>query len=390
MAGEKTFDQQPQPQSLLIQVNNLLSEAGGKNAELKFSLGISERYRHGLSVIGQLCPEVRDLSGGIYRREIERIIGKNEGAIDGAVQNEITVLLSQLPSLPESTGEEVLDKEELFLLEHDMAGPLSWFFGQWYSEGETPKSINEFYSSYKVWLEIRYGSAGAKDGKLQAAYSRLIRQYSRLRMVPVINEALKEKLTFGNFELYEARSAYRELAQINPAEFAEELPLREAVAEFVTRRKFRDKNTTKPVKISFDEDSENPVVFMDKGDLYRMTRNLLRDAVVHSPAPVIKPVIRIKTGGNCAYMEIYSEGELTKRVLRAISRKPYTTQDRGERPHGYGKVGARRLLESLWQSLGKKPAQIRELMQNHWSNVTYRDRSYVRWQAPIPLAGKIG
>lgn len=89
----------------------------------------------------------------------------------------------------------------------------------------------------------------------------------------------------------------------------------------------------------------------------------------------------------CVHLTILSPGQLDERVLPIIGIEPYTTQDRGEIPHGYGKVSARKLLVELWMAKGKTAEEVQQLLVSHWSNIVHNARPYVQWTAPLPYAG---
>lgn len=211
-----------------------------------------------------------------------------------------------------------------------------------------------------------------------------MRQYISSTILPALTDAIAYDIPMGNYEVHEMRSALRELLGLSPTLWATIIPLRTTLEQFIQDRQFYDKNSHKPVIVSFDDDSPDPQVFIDVGDLYRMMRNLLRDAVTHGEGPHVTPVVRIKQEPNCVLLEVLSPGVLEQHVLSVISKQPYTTQ-RGEAPHGYGKIGARRLLESLWQSLGVSTVDIQNLLKNHWSNTMLEGNPHVCWNAPLPL-----
>ncbi|OGG08444.1 hypothetical protein A2154_04690 [Candidatus Gottesmanbacteria bacterium RBG_16_43_7] len=72
-------------------------------------------------------------------------------------------------------------------------------------------------------------------------------------------------------------------------------------------------------------------------------------------------------------------------ILQIIGKVPYTSRNRGEQPHGYGKVGARKLITGLWSALGLKLSDIDILLQNHWANTDYNGVPHVCWTAPLPV-----
>ena len=143
-------------------------------------------------------------------------------------------------------------------------------------------------------------------------------------------------------------------------------------------------NTGFPVRVSIDDQFDNPLVYFDRGSLYRMLRNLLRDAVTHGEGNVITPTIQIEKSGNIGYLRIYSPGSLPSKVLKIIGKKPYSSS--GEAHHGFGKVNAKNLLTDFLKSLGMNDRHIEELMQKQWQNVQYSGKPHVRWQAPFILA----
>lgn len=217
--------------------------------------------------------------------------------------------------------------------------------------------------------------------------------YAKKIVLPDINTLIGSKVSenIPQFKhgLFEARSAYSELVKDNPQKYAEKFKLGDVIEEFIETEQFNDKNMQKPVIVTLEKNIHNPDVYFDRGALYRMLRNLLRDAVTHSESKVLKPVIGIyeNTVDGCANVQIFSEGQLDGETLENISRIPYTTQhdkEVGRPAHGYGKVGARRLLENFWNSLGKK-IDVDKLMVDHWKNTKYNNVPSVRWNAPIPL-----
>lgn len=340
-----------------------------------------------LDTVARTNPELGHLAAGIMKDEVNLIFEQNQGKFNDNALGRLQSAIYPLPDIhKELKSEKPVNRKELFLLEHDIAAPL-YTLNNRLNRKNTPDAYRKFYDIFRQYGKLSYRYDWIVSEGITAlvpGYSKLLREVSRIALIPKLQQAIQKGLPFGTFELFEVRSAFRDLAQIPSTEFAEYFSLRSTIEEFVKNRKFYDKNTVKPVSIVFDPDSTDPMVYMDKGDLYRMVRNLLRDAVTHGEAPVIQPVIKIGFSADYALLQIYSPGTLDEKVLAVIGREPYTTQDRGEKPHGYGKVGARQLLESLWRSLGTSEEKLDQLMKDHWANVQYKGFPYVRWQAPIP------
>lgn len=348
--------------------------------------GDEETIFETLSHLPKEHPELKDLSEAIFRHEALSTVSLTPATNQERVSDD---LIPQLEALPDLSKFEFpkgsFEKKELKQLEHDLAGPLFFVFGH---EEQLSESHLVFLNSLEGFAKLRYRYANVQgDLQLPEAYSELIRKYCEFVLIPDATSAIEDKLPIGNYEFYQARSVYRELAGLDPRLFAEEFPLRTAVEDFIGKRNLRDKNSGKPVEISIDSSSEDPFVCIDKGDLYRMLSNLLRDAVTHGDGSVIKPVILIEELNDHVSLSIYSPGILEERALKVIGRIPYTTKDQGSRPHGYGKVGARKLLEDLWRSFGASKKRVDELLKNHWSNTTYNKEPHVRWKAPIPSLG---
>ncbi len=234
------------------------------------------------------------------------------------------------------------------------------------------------FTNFIFQLGVRKNHPG-----LRAAYSDLLRLYTRQEIIPTINKALAVPNPQGNFELLESRSAFRQIALLDPCKFATHFRLQEAIRQFITQRTFQDKRSGKPVVVSVTADSANPRVFMDIGDLYRMLRNLLRDAVTHGSGEVIRPVVQMSGERDLARLMIYSPGQLDEPTLAKIGRVPYSTQE-GQHKHGYGKVGARKLLTDLWLAIGMPRPQVNRLLAHHWQNVNFQGKPHVRWTAPLP------
>lgn len=379
--------ERPKPSRMpLSAVTEFIQSSIPKDIIPSFYAGEEASIFQSLEKVSQVCPNLTGLVEGIYKKEVEEIITSYPDQIEIITRRNLNEMIRTLSPLKTITFHpQRLGKDEIFQLNHDMSSPLMRFFGKGIEN--MPKSYMTFYHLFHLFSELRYRYANEERNKvLTLNYSDLLRKFCEHGLVPCLNEAVKDPVPFGNYELYEARSAFREVAQISPKRYAETFPLLTEVNNFVRDREFHDKNMQKPVRVIFDSESTNPHVFMDKGDLFRMMRNLLRDAVVHSGASVLQPIIKIEETPECTYLSVFSEGVLEQRVLQTIGRKPYTTQDRGEVPHGYGKVGARKLLEALWKSIGATPWKLNRLMNNHWSNVDYNGTPHIRWKAPIPYA----
>lgn len=354
----------------------------------RFYVGEEETIFETLSQVAQLCPRLRRLTGAIAREEAASVLTQSEDTPEAASTLRVSQEINLLPPLSEmKLMPKPLNEEGIFQLEHDLAGPLQWVVG--YGKEVLPESYLRFIEALKLFGKLRYrfSSISIEDNtRLLIPYSELLRKTSEQHILTAIQRALEDNIPFGNYEIYEARSVFRELAGLSPRKYASNFPLLGTVREFTRDRKFYDKNTLLPVEVAFDPNSTDPVVYMDKGDIFRMLRNLLRDAVTHGEGPVIKPIIKIADSQDCAYLLIYSQGALEEKVLQLIGQHPYTTQDRISTPHGYGKVGARRLLEALWHSLGASRKKVEQLMANLWMNTTYQGTPHVRWNAPLPYA----
>lgn len=330
-------------------------------------------------------PQFRKIIGAIVKEEVREILKKTQ-VISAEPLQKIEDALKILPELPNDLlTQDLLSGQELFQLEHDVAVP----FSNLMSRRDIPNSYQNVYKLFNKYMQLRYRYQAAQlDNytQLTLAYNILIKDFSAEAVIPAIEKAISSPFTFGNFELYEVRSAFRELVRIPSTQYAENFPVLSAIKEFTSKRTFRDKNTKKKVECAFNPDSPDPLVYMDKGDLYRMVRNLLRDAVIHGQDEVIRPVVRIYSSTECVNLSILSPGVLDEKVLQVIGKESYTTQDRGETPHGYGKVGARKLIEAHLRAVGMMSAQIQQLMTDHWTNIIYRGIPHVCWKAPFPTA----
>jgi len=327
------------------------------------------------------APSLSELIGAIVKEETkELLVTLGELSLKERFGIESSIL--SLPSMPAAVNhEKPLKPFDLFLFKHDIG---QQFDILWLSK--TP-AIEKFMKSHQIHgrLNYRYEEViGEEKKSLIAPYSLLLRSFAEQSVLPSIQNALKDKNPKTHYLLHELRSGYRELAGLPSTAYTEKFRLGQTVEQFINDNKFRDKNTKKPVEVSLDSSSTNPEVYMDLGDLYRMLRNLLRDAVTHGTNPIILPVVKIDSKSECAYLSVYSPGTLEDRVLRVIGRESYTSQDQGDKPHGYGKVGARKLLEALWKSLGTTDDEINRLFAEHWSNKKYKGLPNVCWQAPIP------
>lgn len=340
---------------------------------------------------------LRDLSLALFKAEIFNYQENHGLTIDPKYQDFIT----QFPDLEAIQNlwqdENIISKKILFQFGHDTAGNALWYFREYAPIGSVhEKAIRQVplifdnicycYEHHHDNYLLLTDNTKANQERLVKGYLALMRGIAKDLVIPQINDALKIPIDMGNFELYELRSAYRELFDMPPLSFAEKFLLKDEVDEFIKKRRFSDKNLKLPVEVEITENSNNSMVFMDKGDLFRQLRNLLRDAVTHATGDVIKPIIQIDTNSHFVYLCIYSPGVLDEKTLKIIGREPYTTQDRGDKPHGYGKVGARKLITKLWQALGASEQYIENLLENHWANTTFRDQPYVVWSAPLPLA----
>ena len=299
-------------------------------------------------------------------------------------------VVDSLPSLSSDIPEVPLfDDQELFLLGHDTSGLFYALKDRAYRDyRESIRLFEQLSRRLRMFDQLRYRYSETRldlfPTELSHAYARLMREYATYSVLPAIQEMLQLNLPTESYVLYELRSGYRELLKLDPTTFATFLPIRTTIEQFVQKQKFQDKNTRKPVQVQFTDDCADPLVYIDPGDLYRMTRNLLRDAVTHGDGPIIIPIIDIKENGSFVWYSIYSPGHLSEAILAIIGKQPYTTQDRGETLHGYGKVGARKLLKALWETLGASPVAIESLFVHHWTNIFIGDNPFVRWSAPLP------
>lgn len=334
-----------------------------------------------LSRIAQNCPPGADLVLFVANLEAAQVTSK----LPETEKMRAKKLTSSFPDSSDSVfSSPPLEKKELSQLDHDLSNKLNLICVY----EKEPGSYIKFLKFYNLFARLRYRHANLKDedGFLRPAYGNLIRNLSKELILPAIDSALQDKVPFKNYEMFEARSCFRELALVDPKKYAEAFLLRSLIVDFVENRRFFDKNTGQAVEISFKDGSSDPTVFMDRGDLYRILSNLLRDAVVHTRESAVRPIIGIEEQRDCVYLLIYSQGSLAEKVLKIIGRQPYTTQDKRDVPHGYGKVGARKLLEDLWCSLGLNSDKIEELMEDHWANVSLGGLPCVRWRAPIPYS----
>lgn len=337
-------------------------------------------------------PVLESLAAAVVRKETQILLESHSKDISAFTYTTLTRIIENLPVLPESIQNEPLfDHHELFILEHDTAAPLNNVQDRIYLKHPDFIPVCEtLIAARKTYGQLRYRyeeTTYHAISDLSHAYNKLMKEYILLSVLPVLQDTLRAGLPIGTSELYELRSAYRELVKLDPLTWAVSLPLRTTLEEFIQNQKFRDKNTQKPVTVQFAEDCPDPRVFIDPGDLFRMTRNLLRDAVTHGDGPTITPIIHIREQDSVVEYSIYSPGQLDPQTLAIIGKEPYTTQDRGAKLHGYGKVGARKLLTSLWESVGASPVTIDTLFNNHWSNTTLDGSPFVRWTAPLPVAG---
>lgn len=346
--------------------------------------------------IAQNTP-LRELALGLFREETSHYTSVYGVRIDARLVRFINTLpnLRTLPSL--NVESQPVSEYALFQLLHDTAGNALEQY-----RTKAPKGIHShaiyfgpslfgkirYFRSYHIELLNETADAGQRERSqmLIKGYWLLLQKIAAEIIIPNATLGIQEPIPLGNFELYELRSAYRELLGWSPLQFAEAFLLRTAIEEFITKRKFHDKNLHVPVVIQMDKRSNDPQVFMDKGDLYRMLRNLLRDAVVHTQASEIRPVIQVSGEGSYAQLRIFSQGHLDSGVLTIIGRQAYTTQDRQEKVHGYGKVGARKLIQELWSANGLSSAQIETFLHDHWTNGMYNRVPHVVWTAPLPYA----
>jgi hypothetical protein len=357
----------------------------------KFRPHIPEKitfYSSGESIFDYLLnaaenPRIKELSLALFRTEAETVL-----QTPGVVIPDAGPILGELPELnklsPDNFDQQKVTEFDMFLLIHDTQTPMREFQLDMYMKGyklePLIKSILVFnHLSFPYELQLDNPDA---DSKTVEAYTRLMKLTAESVVIPKINRTLTgSPMPIGNYELLELRSAMREFAGLSPLTYAEKFNLLETVSGFIRNRKFTEKHTHQPVNVEITADSAEPEVFMDKGDLYRMLRNLLRDAVTHGKGDEIKPVIKISQSRECALLQIFSPGELGSETLKVIGTRPYTTQERGERLHGYGKVGAQLLLTALLNSL-KLPAG--KLLANHWQNGSLGGFPHVIWTAPLP------
>lgn len=350
----------------------------------RYYTGEKETIFETLCQVAKFCPRLGRLAGAIAREEAASVLAQSKDTLEEASALRVSQEINLLPHLSEiKLGPKPLSKMDLFQLEHDLAGSLQWVVG--HGENALPESYLRFLETFHFFGKLRHRFVNIGDNtQLLTAYGDLIRKVSEQHILPAIQRALEDNVPFGNYEIYESRSAFRELAGLSPKKYASNFPLLGTVREFTRDREFHDKNTGQPVEVAFDPNSTDPVVCMDKGDLFRMLRNLLRDAVTHGEGPVIKPTIKIEALQDYVNLFIYSQGALEEEVLQLIGQYPYTTQDKGSTPHGYGKVGARRLLDALWNSLGASSTRVKQLMVDQWMNTMYQGTPHVRWKAPLP------
>jgi hypothetical protein len=345
-----------------------------------------------LNIIGISFPDLEPLTAALEKQEILISLDIYAHQVPRNIQHLIRRALTDMPDLPDTiSSEPLLTDDDFKLIRHDDSNRFVGELDKIYTyHRDTYPQFSKIYThnAHLSWLE--YNFAAAEDKQCSASvlhgYSTLIQEYIARYLLPSINDAIDAHAPVNEFVLLETRSAYREMAHLSPTTFAESFPIRTALEQFVRSQEFVDKNTHKAVEVTFSGDDCDPIVYMDPGDLYRMTRNLLRDAVTHGEGQCITPVIHIETDGRIVEYSIYSPGQLDAQTLSIIGRKPYTTQDRGYTPHGYGKVGARRLLVSLWDTLGASAREIEQIMKDHWTNTTVNGEPFVRWKAPLPAA----
>lgn len=345
---------------------------------------------HTLQEVVRDVPGLEPLATAVIQNELLEIQRQHNRDMPLRARITLPRVIKALPPLSKSIlNEPLFDHQELFLLEHDTTTSFSNVILKVYTRHRNIlpifDTVDQRTNNYSR-LRYRYDETIKNHlTPLTHAYAKLMKEYVVHAVLPTMQKTLQMKLPIGTFELYELRSAYRELVGVDPTTWAVSLPLRTTLKQFVQSQTFHDKNTQKPVEVQFAEDCANPLVFIDPGDLFRMTRNLLRDAVTHGEGPTITPIIHIKVNDGVVEYSIYSPGYLDSRTLAVIGRQPYTTRDRGDTPHGYGKVGARKLLTALWKSLGASPTSIESLLKHHWSNTTLGGYPFVRWTAPLPI-----
>jgi hypothetical protein len=327
-------------------------------------------------------PKLANISLALYRFELED--SAMYPSMDGINIDLIAQQLPNLDSLPKTAFDQnPISNHDLFLLMHDTGNTLANFLWDLYIKKFQPKDFRKKDQTFEQLAKLLGNqlSNPDHDPNVVQAYSRLLKTAASDLVIPEINKLLGSILPIKDFILREYRSALREFVGLSPLTFAEPFPLKTVVSEFIQNQKFEDKNTHLPVEVKLTSDSPDPIIYMDRGDLYRMLRNLLRDAVTHGTGSVIEPIIRISDSDACALLQIYSPGSLDPQTLSIISHKPYTTQDRGEVLHGYGKMGARQLLENLLRWMGL-PAE--KLLKNHWRNTMFNNIPHVVWTAPLP------
>jgi hypothetical protein len=307
-------------------------------------------------------PVLSDFALGIVRKELE------------AVGAEV----DRLPVLQDHTMPPSFVKEEIRQFEHDMVIPLQVTM----SNHENDPSYKPVFNSYNFFSKLQYALNDHQGEQFQAWYSQMIRLFSAEVMTPTVNHAIMKNIPDKSYMLHEIRSAYREIAGISPLVFAEQFQLGSEVGEYIADNSIFDKNTGKSVRAVIDK-CDDVRVTMDRGDLYRMLRNLLRDAVTHGTGDVITPHVTVTAQSDHAALCVLSPGRISADVLAVIGTKPYSITR--EPRHGYGKVGAAGLLKAMLRATGFSDERIDELFRHHWSNVTYQDAPYVRWYAPVPI-----
>lgn len=327
-----------------------------------YSHGDEERITVTLSRIAEHHPALSDFALGIVRKELEAV---------GVVSN-------RLPALRDDDMPTSLVKDEIFQVDHDIAGPLQLLMG-FHEDDPSYKPVLE---SYRIFSKLRWALALHEDERFPVWYSQMIRLYSAEVIVPTLNQAIINNSSERCYTLYEMRSAFRELAGTSSVEFAQRFDVRSEVARFIADNPIEEKRSQKPVRAVIDSSSDL-TVYMDKGDLYRMLRNLLRDAVTHSEGEEITPHITVTGQPDHAALCVLSSGTLPEDVLAVIGKRPYSITK--EPQHGYGKVGAARLLKAMLRAMGFSEERIDELFQHHWANVTYQGAPHVRWYAPVPI-----
>jgi len=94
-----------------------------------------------------------------------------------------------------------------------------------------------------------------------------------MRLFRELTRILKDHCLWVTMKLREYRSALRNLPDCRHSRSPRNFPWRPQLLILSATGNLPIKHTQKPVKVEIDSDSVDPIVFMDKGDLFRMTRN---------------------------------------------------------------------------------------------------------------------